>query len=106
MTLEEQLAAAKNLEALWRGLMPGTVPDHGQFLRWAAMDSEMAAYAINRSSRKVRRMVQLGTPMTADDTARYVTSVIRHEVSVNRKFNAPAHAIPAVRIATERDGVR
>jgi len=102
LTIEQQLTAANNLEALWKGLMPGSLPDHGQFLRWAAMDPETAGFAINRSSRKVQRMIQAGTPMSAEDVAKYVTSVIRNELSSNREFNTVARAASGGRVITGR----
>lgn len=97
LTLIEQLTAAKNLELLWDGLIPGTVLEPGQCLRWAAMGPEVAAYAINRASRKVQRMVQMGTQMTADDVARYVTSVIRNELSGTHEFSSPLPTYQAAR---------
>lgn len=92
MNLEQQLSKAENLESLWRGLLPHlATPDRSQFLRWADMspdNGELAHFAINRSARKAYRLAQSDAPMTGEAVARYVTSVIRNELSGNREFSS------------------
>ena len=81
-TITDQLVRAEQLETLWQGLFPDLEsPGRGQFLRWADMGAETAAYALNRAARKALRMAATAEPMTAYDVARYVTAVMRDEIA-------------------------
>lgn len=71
-----QLEVAKNLEALWTGLLPDhQVPSRSQFLQWSAMAPETTVVsAINRAARKALR-----ERFDADRIGRYVTGILRCE---------------------------
>ena len=75
------MTKAEQFEQLWQMLMPDiAAPDRQQFLLWAGTYSDdQVSRGINRAGIKVRKL--RGTPgaMTANEAARYATSVMRNE---------------------------
>lgn len=80
MTIEEQLSVAQQAEQLWRLLMPELeVPGPETFAVWARHPVEMLRHGINRAASKARKMRGINQPMSANDAARYCSSVLRNE---------------------------
>lgn len=89
MTIAQQMAAAHQYAELWRALMPGVEqPGTDQFLLWAGnyRDREITR-GINGAARKFRAMRNISHCMTADDVARYATSIMRNEAMGVRRFD-------------------
>lgn len=82
MTVQQQMTKAEQFEQLWQALMPDIAPpDRQQFLLWAgAYSDDQVSRGITRAGIKVRK--SRGTPgvMTANEAARYATSVMRNEM--------------------------
>lgn len=88
MKVSEQIAAATQLEQLWKLLMPtlGT-PELDQFLLWLSYHpEERVSFGINRAARKVRTMKSAGVAMDVQAAARYASSVMNNEAKGHRKF--------------------
>ena len=81
MTFKEQLAVASDAEQLWKVLMPQMQkPEQDTFMLWAGRYPEpVIQRGINRAAGKSRKMATTGQPMTAEDAARYASSVMRNE---------------------------
>jgi hypothetical protein len=81
VTIDDQMVAAEQYEALWVGLMPDDdAPDEDQFLLWAGQYSEeLVARGINRVARKYRKLRDTSEPMSVNDAIRYASSVMKNE---------------------------
>jgi hypothetical protein len=82
MTAQKQIEAASSFAQLWQELLPNQeLPTRQQFLMWAGIyTDEQISRGITRAAAKSRRMDASGTPMSADDCARYATSVMKNEL--------------------------
>jgi hypothetical protein len=79
VTIQGQRQLAEMAKELWTIMLPNvTAPELYTFLRWANFDSEILSRAINRTAAKYRRMQSTPTPMSAEDCARYCSSVCRN----------------------------
>jgi hypothetical protein len=89
MTIAEQTVAAHRYAGLWRALMPDIeTPGDDQFMMWAGNYKEsQITRGINGAARKFRAMRNISQPMTADDVARYATSIMRNEAMGVRRFD-------------------
>ena len=81
MTIQEQRAALQSAQELWALLLPDVEPpDTYRFWLWASQFPTWAVMrGITRAAAKNRKMAGLSKPMTAEETARYCSSVIRNE---------------------------
>lgn len=82
MTIQQQMSAADEFTELWKALMPEPeIPDRQQFLLWSGTyNSELVSRGINRAAAKARKMKNTETPMSAGDTIRYASSVMKNEL--------------------------
>lgn len=89
MTINQQISAAHEYAALWSALMPGVEqPGADQFLLWAGNYSQnQVTRGINGAARKFRAVRNASRQMTADDVARYATSIMRNEAMGVRRFD-------------------
>jgi hypothetical protein len=81
MTIQEQTAAVEEAQQLWALVLPDVqAPDSFRFWTWATtFPAAAVTRGITRSAAKHRKMSYSSTPMTAEETARYASSVIRNE---------------------------
>jgi|GEM_PF-3482341 len=89
MTVAEQMHAADDYLQLWEALMPGiTPPGKDQFLVWAGVyNCGQIARGISGAARKLRAVRSKSQVMSADDVARYASSIMRNELTGRRNFN-------------------
>lgn len=93
MTVTEQLTAANEYGQLWRALMPDLpAPDSPQLMLWAGTyGADLVSQAINRASRKYRKLRDTDTPMDAASVGRYASSVMKNELLGIRQFPTGNH---------------
>jgi hypothetical protein len=98
MTVTEQLTAANEYGQLWRALMPDLdAPGSSQLVLWAgSYSADLVSQAINRASRKYRKLRESTTPMSAEAVARYASSVMKNELLGIRQFPTGNHHGPDV----------
>ena len=81
MTIQEQKAAVEEAQQLWALVLPDVQPpDSFRFWTWATkFPAAAVARGVARAAAKHRKMANSSAPMTAEETARYCSSVIRNE---------------------------
>ncbi len=80
MNIQEQKAAVQAAQELWALVLPNVEPpDPYRFWTWATtFPASAVTRGITRAAAKHRKM-SYSSPMTAEETARYASSVIRNE---------------------------
>lgn len=88
MTIAEMKSSASQYAELWRALMPSIEPPAtDQFLVWAGIYTEaQVSRGISGAARKLRAVRSLSQTMTAEDVAKYASSIMRNELMGRRRF--------------------